>query len=73
MTYICPLIFLNYAMRMKMQNFINSHPGCENDEELESLADKVGPPQTTDPKLFGNVDMAGIPDQLRPGKQHQKH
>ncbi len=56
-----------------MQNFINSHPGCENDEELESLADKVGPPQTTDPKLFGNVDMAGIPDQLRPGKQHQKH
>jgi hypothetical protein len=51
----------------KMQKLINSHPGCENDEELESLADKLGPPQKTGPKLFGDVDMVGIPDQFRPG------
>ena len=50
-----------------MQKFINSHPGCENDEELESLAEKLGPPRKTDPKLFGDVDMEGIPDQFRPG------
>jgi len=51
----------------EMQKFINSHPGCENDEELESLAEKFGPPPKTDPKLFGDVDMVGIPDQFRPG------
>ena len=28
----------------EMQQFINSYPGCENDEELESLAEKFGPP-----------------------------
>ena len=50
-----------------MQKFINSHPGCENDEELESLAEKFGPPPKTDPKLFGDVDIVGIPDQFRPG------
>jgi len=50
-----------------MQKFINSHPGCENDEELESLAEKLGPPQKKDPKLFGDVDMVGIPDQFTPG------
>ena len=46
----------------EMQNFINSHPGCENDEELESLAEKLEPPQKTDPKLFGDNDMVGTPD-----------
>jgi len=51
----------------EMQKFINSHPGCENDEDLESLAEKLEPPQKTDPKLFGDVDMVGIPDQFRPG------
>ncbi len=51
----------------EMQKFINSHPGCENDEERESLAEKLGPPQKTDPKRFGEVDMLGIPDQFRPG------
>ena len=49
----------------EMQKVINSHPGCENDEEPEGLPEQTRTSSETGPKIFSNVDMARIPNQFR--------
>ncbi|HEY7536226.1 MAG TPA: reverse transcriptase domain-containing protein, partial [Thermodesulfobacteriota bacterium] len=63
-----PLDPLELKTEEEMQTFLSTLPGQEQDKEIEQLdVSKLPPIQKSDPALFGNHPMDGIPDQFRPG------
>jgi hypothetical protein len=63
-----PLDPLELRSEEDMQNFLSTLPGQEQDKEIDQLDESKLPPiQKSDPALFGNHPMDGIPDQFRPG------
>ena len=64
-----PLDYMSLCDEQAMQEFLETHPGCERDEEIDLLASRsdLPPSVKTDPKLFKDHDMTGIPDNFRPG------
>jgi hypothetical protein len=59
-----PLDYMELCDENELQTFLNTHPGTEADgEDTHDLP----PPQPSNPELFKDFDMVGIPDQFRPG------
>ena len=59
-----PLDYMQLCDEGELQTFLNTYPGTEADDEDVS---NLPPPQPSNPQLFKDYDMSGIPDQFRPG------
>ena len=63
-----PLDPLELCPEDEMNEFLHSHPGFEKEDEIDKMDTSNLPPvQKSDPSLFGNYPMDGIPDHFRPG------
>ena len=56
-----PLDYMQLCDEGELQTFLNTYPGTEADDEDVS---NLPPPQPSNPQLFKDYDMSGIPDQI---------